>query len=325
MSGEIMQVALHLPPGLVDHIIAGHVHQGIAHVVNGIAVTSSYSSTRAFSRVDFTLDRGTGKVKQRRVFPPQPACLYVLIADGGCAVSGSDPSLTARASYEGFEVQPDEAVAAVAERAAAGARAFRDRKLGVSLTTAFRKPATSESPLANLMTDALLASLPVDVAIHNVRGGIRNGLPAGELTYGDVYKMFPFDNRSIVLDLSGKELRDVITAQSLNPGRRAGFSGMRIAVDCDRGRTDVSMTLASGRTLEDTDRVSVLVNDYLALGGDDILAPIMPDGGFATDSGLPLTRDLLVDWFSAQPGPLRPEDFQTIDNPKWRVPDSCVQ
>lgn len=33
LSGEIMQVALNLPAGLVDQIIAGHVHRGIAHEV----------------------------------------------------------------------------------------------------------------------------------------------------------------------------------------------------------------------------------------------------------------------------------------------------
>ena len=173
------------------------------------------------------------------------------------------------------------------------------------------------------MTDALLESLPVDVALHNVRGGIRHGLPAGDLTYGDVYKMFPFDNRIVILDLSGKELRKLITAQSLDPNRRGGFSGMRVEVACDDDHTKVRMTLASGNSIQDTDRVSVLVNDYLALGGDGILTPIMPDGGYATDSGLPLTRDLLVDWFSTQTGPLEPEAFRTADNPKWSVPDSC--
>ncbi len=77
LDGEIMRVAQALPNGLVDHIIAGHVHRGIAHIVNDIAITASYSSTRAFSRVDFTVDRGTGAVQARRVFPPQPACLRV--------------------------------------------------------------------------------------------------------------------------------------------------------------------------------------------------------------------------------------------------------
>ncbi|MBT8092947.1 MAG: 5'-nucleotidase C-terminal domain-containing protein, partial [Gammaproteobacteria bacterium] len=269
--------------------------------------------------------RRSGETRNRQIFPPQPACLYVLIADGACAGPDNNPAMTARAVYEGFEVQPNAAVVAVAERSDANARAFRDRKLGVSIAEPFDKPGSSESPLGNLMTDALLQSLPVDVAIHNVRGGIRHGLPDGDLTYGDVYKMFPFDNQVVILDLSGEELRDLITAQSLDPNRRSGFSGMQVDVNCGDIRTEVEMILDTGRVIQDSDRVSVLVNDYLALGGDGILTPIMPDGGFVTESSLPLVRDLLVEWFSAQPRPLGPEDFRTTDNPKWNVPDFCVQ
>ena len=61
MAGEIMRVASALPAGLVDHIIAGHVHRGIAHIVNGISITSAYSNTRAFSRVDFDIDANNRK------------------------------------------------------------------------------------------------------------------------------------------------------------------------------------------------------------------------------------------------------------------------
>jgi 2',3'-cyclic-nucleotide 2'-phosphodiesterase (5'-nucleotidase family) len=39
-----------LPSGLIDHIIAGHAHSGMAHVVNGIAVTSAFSNTYASGR-----------------------------------------------------------------------------------------------------------------------------------------------------------------------------------------------------------------------------------------------------------------------------------
>ena len=45
MAGEIMQTAANLPEGLVDHIVAGHVHQRIAHVVNGVSINSSPRSS----------------------------------------------------------------------------------------------------------------------------------------------------------------------------------------------------------------------------------------------------------------------------------------
>jgi len=322
MAGEIMRVALALPTGLIDHIFAGHVHRGIAHIVNGISITSSYSNTRAFSRVDLEIDSKTGNVVSRRVFPPHLACLSVVRSSGECASPGDAASVLVNAVYEGHTVEPDPRVLEIAERAAAFAEETKQQKLGVHLESAFDHPPSTESPLANLMTDAILDSSGADIAIHNVVGGIRNTLPEGELTFGSVYEMFPFDNRVVELQLTGRELRTIIAKQVHNLGRRAGFSGMRVFVQCENDKMDVVMELDNGTTIRDDDRLTVVVNDYLALGGDGILTPVMPEGGFDVGDGMPLTRDVLVEWFEDNGSSLNPQDFMTAGNPKWNVPDS---
>lgn len=303
MTGEIMRVASELPPGLVNHIMAGHVHQGIAHIVNGISITSSYSKTRAFSRVDFTVDRDSGKVISRTVFPPQPA------------------TLTVEGLYEGTALTPDPDVVAIAEMAAANAQALKNTELGVYIDAPFELNTDVESPLSNLMTEAVLDMVGGDVAIHNVVGGIRDGLPAGDLTYGAVYNMFPFDNQVEILDLTGLELRRVIAHQARKPQRRAGFAGMRVRIACDEDRMQVAMLLDDGREIGDSDRVLVVANDFLSLGGDDILTPVIPDDGFEPQPDQPLVRDALVEWFRTNPGTLAPATFDTRATPKWTLPD----
>lgn len=303
MTGEIMRVASELPPGLVNHIMAGHVHQGIAHIVNGISITSSYSKTRAFSRVDFTVDRDSGKVISRTVFPPQPA------------------TLTVEGLYEGTALTPDPDVVAIAEMAAANAQALKNTELGVYIDAPFELNTDVESPLSNLMTEAVLDMVGGDVAIHNVVGGIRDGLPAGDLTYGAVYNMFPFDNQVEILDLTGLELRRVIAHQARKPQRRAGFAGMRVRIACDEDRMQVAMLLDDGREIGDSDRVLVVANDFLSLGGDDILTPVIPDDGFEPQPDQPLVRDALVEWFRTNPGTLAPATFDTQATPKWTLPD----
>jgi len=322
LDGEIMRVAQALPKGLVDHIIAGHVHRGIAHIVNDIAITASYSSTRAFSRVDFTVDRATGAVQARRVFPPQPACLRVTYPEGACAAAAGLSADVRDAVYEGRPVVPDAIVLTIAEQAASLAETIREEPLGVVLAAEFQLPSTPESPLANLMTDALRESSGADIAIHNVLGGIRSGLPAGPLTFGGVYKMFPFDNRVVIVNLSGREVRDLIASQARMGHRRAGFSGMSVFVTCNNDVMDITLQLDDGRELSDADRVTLLANDFLVLGGDDVLTPIIPDGGFEIDESMPLTRDVLVDWFNGQSGVLSPDDFQSAASPRWNLPDS---
>ncbi len=320
LDGEIMRVAKALPRGLVDHIIAGHVHQGIAHVVNGISITSSYSSTRNFSRVDLTIEDGL--VAARKVYPPQQACLHVVATTGACASSTDDPRDVSTARYEGRVVTPNPAVVEIAERAAAIAETAKQEKLGVYLASDFPHPPATESPLANLMTDAMLQSVDGDIAIHNVVGGIRNTLPQGELTFGSVYEMFPFDNRVVVLDLSGAELRAVLAHQAHNHRRRAGVAGIKTSVSCNNDTMKVVARRADGREIADDDRVRLIANDFLVLGGDDILTPIIPTGGFAIDDSMPLVRDVLVSWFRNGPGTLKPEDFSSDSAPRWDVPAS---
>lgn len=320
MGGEIMRLATALPTGLVDHIIGGHVHEGIAHIVNGISITSSYSNTRAFSRVDLKVDRDSGKIISRDVFPPQTACLMIVRASGSCASPNDDVSETVRAMYLGRELVPDPQVEEIALRAATFAEETKTESLGVYLESAFAHPPDTESPLANLMTDAIRESVGGDIAIHNVVGGIRSILPQGELTFGSVYEMFPFDNRVVVLELTGRQVREIIANQAHKHGRRAGFSGMRVFISCTNNRMDVEMKLQSGASIHDDDRVSVVVNDFLAFGGDDVLTPVIPDGGFAVDYSMPLTRDVLVEWFRSKAGSLSPDDFLSAARPRWNLP-----
>ena len=302
MNGEIMRVATALPPGLVDHIVAGHRHRGIAHVVNGISITSAYSSTRAFSRTDLHLERDGHTLAGRTVYTPQPV------------------PFTASDVYEGMPLEEDPGVMAIADAALAVARERRNADLGVTLAAPFDIESDVESALGNLFTEALLDSLDADVAIHNVFGGIRSGLPAGNLTFGAVYEMFPFDNAVTIHTLTGRELRTILARKAALP-RKPGIAGMRIAVSCDQDGMTVEMTRDDGTPIRDADAVRVIANDFLALGGDDILTPVIDARGLEVEQGLPRTRDVLVQWFMNHPGTLDPSVFRSHDDPKWRVPD----
>ncbi|MGI9233024.1 MAG: bifunctional metallophosphatase/5'-nucleotidase, partial [Woeseiaceae bacterium] len=320
-DGEIMRVAKAIPRGLVDHIFAGHVHQGIAHNVNGISVSSAYSNTRAFSRVDLRIDRKNNRIVSRKIHPPHRACLEVLSSTGECVSAGSNSADAVRARYEGREIAPDLAVLLIAENAAALAAETKNEWLGVSLDAPFLHPPATESPLANLMTEAIREQTGGDIVIHNVVGGIRNTLPAGDLTFGAVYEMFPFDNRVVRLELSGAELRRVLAAQAHRGRRRAGFSGMRVSINCSNENMAIEIRLSDGTVLRDEDTVALIANDFLAFGGDDVLTPIIPDEGFSIDYGKPLVRDVLVDWFRRQRGTLSPDDYVTTASPKWNLPE----
>jgi len=301
MQGEVMRVAQALPMGLVDHIVGGHIDSGIAHDVNGIAITSAYKSTRAFGRVDFVVDRATGKVVERRIFPPQRI----------------EPDV----AYEGRPVVPMPAVVAIAEQAHAVAEERLGELLGVFLEGPIPNRDRPESPLGNLMTDAVLEASDADISIHNVYGGIRAELPEGELTYGSVFRMFPFDNRIAIVEMTGHDLRRIIEKQAHSENRPAGFSGMQVFVNCIADQMSIRMLRPDGSEISDDDALRVMANDFLLLGGDGILTPAMPEGGFAMPNGMPMVRDVLVDWFRGHGGRMHADDFFDPDALRWNRPD----
>ena len=199
-DAEIFQLARQLPRGLVDAIVAGHTHAGVAHEVAGIPIVQAYSRGAAFARLDLTVVRGTGVVAAR-IFAPQALCA-ALGPDGACVASGSPPP-----HYEGAPVEPDAAVTAAMRPELERVYRWREASLGILLETPLARNRDGlESPLGNLYADALLAAVPgADVAIGlgARRGGLRADLPAGALTRGPLYDVFPFDNRVVTLPLTG--------------------------------------------------------------------------------------------------------------------------
>ena len=322
---EIMGVANALPPGLIDHIIGGHEHSGMAHVVNGIAVTSAYSNTYAFHRVDYTLDRSSGQVMERKIFPPQINCPAYNRKSNECEWTQTNPDLVQLPVYEGHIVRATAELEAIGIRVREHTAVIKSESLGVMLETDFMLDGTPESPLARLFTDAILEDVDADISIHNTYGGIRAILPAGEVTFGRIYEVFPFDNRVVVLDVSGADLRRIIEAQVYKTAGRVGFSGMRVLVGCEQNAVNIKMVLNDGHEITDDDRVRISTNDFLATLGDDILSPGMPEDGYEFANDPRFTRALLVNWFRKRSGSsLTVEGFSNENNRRWNFSESFV-
>jgi 2',3'-cyclic-nucleotide 2'-phosphodiesterase (5'-nucleotidase family) len=321
LSDEIIRLALDLPPDLVDQIIGGHIHRGIAHEVNGIAITSSYSRTDAFGRVDYVINRADRSVISRKIFPPQKICGYVDNTNGDCVAASKVSGASQVAHYNGSVVLPDVDVTRIAEVAAQRASELKSEPLGVYLETPITREGRSNSALGHLFTDVVLDAVGGDVVIHNVTGGIRADLPQGDLTYGDVYEMFPFDNVIVHLDLSGAQLREVLGRQVLRPNMRAGISGIRVFANCNDDKLELTMTRADGTEIRDEDMLVITTNNFLATGGDDIFTTIIPEDGFRVENNLPLMREVIADWFRQRGGKMSAGTFSDSDNPKWNIAD----
>jgi 5'-nucleotidase len=315
-QAEIFDVVRTLPSGLVDVVVAGHSHAGVAHRVAGTAVIESFSNGRSFGRVDVTVRRG--RVTGKRIFPPRDVCLQVAEGTERCDPAVAERARWVPARYENASVRPDPGVAKVLAPVIEQVRALKGRRLGVFVSSPIvRVPDSGESPLGNLFTDVFLRwRAGVELAINNTRGGLRADLPAGPLTYGSLFEVFPFDNRLVEITLTGRQLRQVFLAQ-LRQTDRAGIAGLRVDAGCSSGHPLVRLIRPSGTPVGDAEHVRVVTTDFIATGGDGILRAVMPAGGFPIDPDSPLARDVVADELQRRGGTLRAVDLVDVTKPRW--------
>ena len=250
--------------------------------------------------MDLTVDRNTSTLTGKTIYAP------TLLRPTG--------------EYEGYDAAPNPDVVAVADQAREFVAQIKRQEIGIRLETPFVRTDGPESALGNLYTDAMLGSFDADIAIHTVNSSIRADLPAGELTFGSMFEMSPFDNRITIIELSGAELRQVISEQAHKTNFRIGFSGMRVAVACLGAVMTVEMKLVDERIIQDSDVVSIVIVDYLALGGDRIFQSVMPEGGYELQADAPLARDAIIGWLRERGGTISASEFLSDDHPKWNLP-----
>src|SRR6185436_6761219 len=299
---EIFQVAYALPRGLVDAIVAGHTHAAIAHEVNGIPITQSFSSGRAFGRVDLSFDRDRGKIVDARIFAPR--------------------DLLAGTEYEGRTVERDRHIVEAMAPELARVRALQATPLGVTAEGPFRRVLDDESPLGNLFADAMRAEVPqADVALtmSNVPGGLRADLRGGPLTFGELYDVFPFDNQVVNLRLSGAELYNVVS-QEIRRGRRGalGISGIRVRAACSATGLHLDILRDSGPRIASEDSLVVVTTEMLASGA--AFAQLGPLGRFASSYTAPVVREVVSDWVEQHAGHLSEREFSNLADRRWDAP-----
>jgi 5'-nucleotidase len=133
-------------------------------------------------------------------------------------------------------------------------------------------------------------------------------LSAGDLTYGAVYEVIPFDNAIATLQVTGDELTALLRAAY---GSRKGVfqvSGLEVKLSqCPGNDRLKAVALEGGKALEPKARYRVVLPDFLARGGDGLgptLARIEPryvDLGSDRDLNI---RDALVDYLQKKKQPL---------------------
>jgi 2',3'-cyclic-nucleotide 2'-phosphodiesterase (5'-nucleotidase family) len=269
-GGEIIDLARKLTTK-VDAIVSGHTHTLVNTEVKGIPIVQARSSGRAIDVLDLPIGRNANLPVRHQVRE---------IADD--------------------TIRPVPAIDSIVRRAVDRVAALVNRHIATIPVTLARQG--SQYPLGNLIADAQRWAAKGDVAIMN-NGGIRTELRAGDATYGSLFEIQPFGNTLYSLTMTGSQLRGLIEAMLARNSIDDHVSGLSIRYDPARpkGSRIVSATTADGAPLSDTKTYNVIVNDFVATGGEGYNA-----GGRATASK-PLNivdLDALIDYLKSLPAPI---------------------
>jgi 5'-nucleotidase len=290
-DSEIFRLARGLPGGLVDVIVAGHTHGGLGHRVEGIGIIQPYSRGQAFGRVDVVFDPTARKVALLQLFPPRQICSREDPTTGACA-SAAGPGVAAE--YEGRPVTADAAVTHAMERELGRVAALKAEPLGLLLDDAIPRVDEGRMPLGDLVAEALRSAVPgADVAAINNAGRLRADLADGQLTFGQLYEMFPFDNRLVRVTLTGAELSRWL-ANEIGRRGQVAISGVDVHARCLADGVQVDLFRGTERIDDGEQLVGVTIGAPSLIGN---LAS--PDflGGVGPVENNPVAREVVEDWF----------------------------
>lgn len=125
------------------------------------------------------------------------------------------------------------------------------------------------SSLGNLVADIIFIqsdsvfkkqeNKQIDFVLQN-HGGIRSSLLKGDIKLTDVYKILPFENEIVIIELSGETVEEVISflKKEINPHPVSGISIRN------------NENLIQSRVIDFSKKYYLATNDYLLNGGDNM-------------------------------------------------------
>jgi 5'-nucleotidase len=237
----------------VDVVVSGHTHSftnGLVPNQNGkkILVTQAQSAGKVYADIELEISRKTRDVEKKS------AAIVAAWADAG-------PGLTPDPEAKKLTVAAEQRVAPLI-----------NRKISKAATDIVKNQnSTGESALGNLIADAQRKAMATDFAFTNP-GGIRTNIAAGEVTWGDLYAVQPFNNYLVKMELTGQQIHDLLNRQfppTQTSRRILQISGLTYTWDANLpdGHRIVGVR-QDGMPIDKAKTYTVTVNNFLAQGGD---------------------------------------------------------
>lgn len=264
VNDRINDIAQHLDPA-VSVLISGHSHTVIDTRINNTLVVQASSFTRAYDDIHLLMDRHARTIAAtwasiRPVWENTPPL-------------STDPSAPA--------VTPDPKVQKIVDAAVTATNPITQQVINTAAADVPSQrdggsTAAGESPAGDLIADAQRFYAHTDLAFVNT-GSVRAGLHAGQVTYGDLFTMQPFQDDVVdTFSLTGAQVWALLQQQlATGTGGIMQISGLHFTYTGSQGSGTITGVWAgpagdnSTPILNDTSTsYTGTANSFMVGGGD---------------------------------------------------------
>lgn len=202
----------------ISIIGGGHCHKVVNYSLNNIIIIEAGCFMQYYAKIELIFDTEGDTIVNKT---------QTIVENSG---GNPDPEIESIVGY--WQTQVDAVLSEVI--------GYADKEIGRRTNAMF-----------NMVTDSWLYSYPLaDISCTNA-GGIRQSIPAGNITLGTIVGVLPFENNIIELELTGSQIIDVTNNLLVGGMTRNG-----------------DYKLADGTPLEADKSYRVLTTDYLYARSD---------------------------------------------------------
>ena len=151
--------------------------------------------------------------------------------------------------------------------------------------------------LGNFVADVVEVSQDsIDIALVN-SGSLRGSLYSGNVTLGNIYEFFPFDNLIVLTTIDGKLLKQILELSASSRGEGAFMQISKNATVYFDSNGNIVDCYIKGEKIEDNKKYTVAVADYIFGGGENYIdengKPLFQYGENVIHTGVDM-RDLII-------------------------------
>jgi 5'-nucleotidase len=238
-TGEVIRLAEGVQSRTLDLLIAGHTHQLVNTRVAGVPIVEIGSGGAALAVADLVKTPPGGREVRIRIEPVVPG-----------------------------RVKEDQAMAELVEAYGRKADSITSRVVATVKFPLQRRG--DQHPLGGLIAEARRNVLRADVGLVR-NDDIRADLPAGPVSYGQLFEVQSSQNGLLKVTLTGRQLGEVLEHAFDRRGRpTAHVSGAKVSYDPSRpmGKRVRRVEFQDGRKLQSDATYTLAADDFLVAGGD---------------------------------------------------------